>query len=194
MALRYQTSRSNISALRNYFSSTCTNNYFKLIEEIEQKIKEIHNASPDVFCRKCTNIKQRIYEKDSEYKDCYVDRSKPLKLIENNEVIRSFINDCPELQQCIRNRQSLVKKNAVQKQSKEGQCKGKSRCEKITAPKEGAGGKPQPAFVAESSGRRSSEKQGPLSKVSSHGDEEKLRDNKKGKYLMEVSIILNITE
>ncbi|KMZ88491.1 hypothetical protein PVBG_05449 [Plasmodium vivax Brazil I] len=174
MVLRYQTSRSNISALRSYFSSTCTNSYFKFVQDIVQEIEELHKAKHDVFCRKCTNIKQLIYEKDSEYKDCYVDRSKPLKLIENNEIIKTFINNCPKFQQCMHNRQSHVKKNAVPKQSKEDECKGNSRCEKVTAPK-GAGGTPQPEFGAESSGRRSSEKQELSSKVTSHG-KEKPRD------------------
>ncbi|CAG9480080.1 unnamed protein product [Plasmodium vivax] len=175
MVLRYQTSRSNFGTLQSYLSSTCTNSYFKFKQEIEQEIEELYKVRHDDFCRRCGKIKQRINEKDSEFKKCYVDISRPLKLIENNDIIRTFINDCPKLPQCIRNRQFHVKKNDVPKQSKEDQCKGKSPCEKVTAPKEGAGGKPQPAFVAESSGRRSTQNQGLLSKVTGHV-EEKSRD------------------
>ncbi|KNA02589.1 hypothetical protein PVNG_05133 [Plasmodium vivax North Korean] len=176
MVLRYQTSRSNFGALQSYLSSTCTNSYFKFIQEIEQEIEKLYKVRHEDFCRRCGNIKQRINGKDREFKECNVHNSKPLKLIENNETIKTFINDCPKFQQCIHNRQSHVKKNALPKQSKEDQCNGKSHCEKVTAPKEGAGGKPQPAFGAEPSGRRSSQIQGPLSKVTSHGEEEKLRD------------------
>ncbi|CAI7721813.1 hypothetical protein, conserved [Plasmodium vivax] len=175
MVLRYQTSRSNFGALQSYLSSTCTNSYFKFIQEIEQEIEKLYKVRHEDFCRRCGNIKQRINGKDREFKECNVHNSKPLKLIENNETIKTFINDCPKFQQCIHNRQSHVKKNALPKQSKEDQCNGKSHCEKVTAPK-AEGGKPQREFVAESSGRRSSQIQGPLSKVTGHGDEEVSRE------------------
>ncbi|KMZ95175.1 hypothetical protein PVMG_05093 [Plasmodium vivax Mauritania I] len=97
--------------LKKYRENECITNYFRVKTEIEQQIDELQKLEPRFFCRKCVTLKELIVAENKRFNKCYLSNSRQLKLIDNEDNIKSFTEECIEYQKCVHNRTPSVRKN-----------------------------------------------------------------------------------
>ncbi|SCA60081.1 VIR protein [Plasmodium vivax] len=127
--------------------------------QTEKEISELGKKTHREFCRKCVNIKKNIINKDEEFKTCFTEKSKKLKLIDVNGEIKDFIDDCSNsIPQCLRNRSLRDRKTVELKRKSEKSCETNGSCkQKIsTVPQKN---KPPPRLAPDPRSIGSSQKQ-----------------------------------
>ncbi|SCA59600.1 VIR protein [Plasmodium vivax] len=147
----------------------CTNNFVNFKNETEREIAELNKKQPGEFCQKCSKLRKTIITKDAEFKKCYTESSKQLKLIENSAEIKGFIDECTAYHQCIQNRSSRRSKHDALKRESE-KCLGNQRCEQKTAATVSQKAKPPSRLASETSSTRTPQRQRPQIQTGNHAD------------------------
>ncbi|SCA60073.1 VIR protein [Plasmodium vivax] len=113
--------------LKKFRENECITNYFRVKTEIEQQIDELQKLEPRFFCRKCVTLKELIVAENKRFNKCYLSNSRQLKLIDNEENIKSFTEECIEYQKCVHNRTPSVRKNVRSGRAPTGKAMHQSR-------------------------------------------------------------------
>ncbi|VVA00061.1 PIR protein [Plasmodium vivax] len=135
---------------QRYQGVGCTSDYHKTKTEIEQKIATLDETNPRHFCKHCRKMKEMIINKDAEFKKCPVDKSNKLKLIDVNDDIQRFIDECITFNECVLKR-SARNKQVTLKSTNTDLCGKNRRCNNGQAPKDGVVSKEQPRLATEAS-------------------------------------------
>ncbi|SCA83368.1 hypothetical protein PVT01_000008400 [Plasmodium vivax] len=104
----------------------CISEYFKVKSEIEQKIGQLKKGGHSHFCRKCRALKEHIIAENERFNNCQLRNSKQLKLIDDDDNIKSFVEECIDNPTCFINRTRSSKKTAAPARASAGKDKQQS--------------------------------------------------------------------
>ncbi|KMZ77318.1 hypothetical protein PVIIG_05288 [Plasmodium vivax India VII] len=109
-----------------YRENACISEYFKVKSEIEQKIGQLKKGGHSHFCRKCRALKEHIIAENERFNNCQLRNSKQLKLIDDDDNIKSFVEECIDNPTCFINRTRSSKKTAAPARASAGKDKQQS--------------------------------------------------------------------
>ncbi|CAI7724087.1 PIR protein [Plasmodium vivax] len=112
--------------LKRHRENACLNEYFKVKSEIEQKIGQLNKGGHSHFCRKCRALKEHIIAENERFNNCQLRNSKQLKLIDDDDNIKSFVEECIDNPTCFINRTRSSKKIAAPARASAGKDKQQS--------------------------------------------------------------------
>ncbi|KMZ99854.1 hypothetical protein PVNG_04131 [Plasmodium vivax North Korean] len=120
------------STIQNFRNLNCTKNYVSFKDEIVEQISTIKIHPHTNFCTRCQAVKEHIISKNNALNHCYNNNPLRNKLIDYQD-IKDFIKKCPEINECIRNDPSRIKKTPSPKDPKLQTCKKDNTCTTGTA-------------------------------------------------------------
>ncbi|KMZ88895.1 hypothetical protein PVBG_05824 [Plasmodium vivax Brazil I] len=114
------------------YGPKCTSDYIKTKTDFEQKIDAIPYNTSIFFCKKCIALKSDIIQRSKGLHQCYnLSRLPP---IEDTDIIKEFINKCPNLHKCQNPILPAPKKPVPVRQTNKDPCRGNGKCKQETVP------------------------------------------------------------
>ncbi|KNA02204.1 hypothetical protein PVNG_05527 [Plasmodium vivax North Korean] len=152
MELLKQVIRGYSQIFERYQDVECMNSYHSTKTDIQEKIATLEKKSHGYFCKHCSTIKEIIIRKNRELKRCLADRSKQLKLIDANDDIKNFIDECTKFPECVSKRSTRNNRFPL-KSTTTGLCKKNGRCNNGNTRTSGMGSKEQQRLTTKTSER-----------------------------------------
>ncbi|CAG9481939.1 unnamed protein product [Plasmodium vivax] len=114
------------------YGPKCMSDYIKTKTDFEQKIDAIPYNTSIFFCKKCIALKSDIIQRSKGLHQCYnLSRLPP---IEDTDIIKEFINKCPNLHKCQNPILPAPKKPVPVRQTNKDPCRGNGKCKQETVP------------------------------------------------------------
>ncbi|CAG9485305.1 unnamed protein product [Plasmodium vivax] len=160
MSGMFRTSSSGTNTFNRFIEIRCVKDYYEVQKEIEQNISEFYRRKHKHFCNECNQIKKDITGKNKKIQHCYSISRFPK--IESTEIIREFINECPDIPECRNPIVQSSKKPIITRYPKTDSCKGNVSCKENVAAPVAQKGKPPPELAAKTSKAKIPEIKGSL--------------------------------